>query len=253
MTSGLAGIDLRRLRMQHLMHEPLIYVERSEPRLWERAGKRCIDVVVAGATLLIVLPVLGVVALAVRGSGPGPIIFRQVRSGRHGRPFTMYKFRTMVADAEDQLEALAEQNARHGPLFKLARDPRVTRVGSVLRKTSLDELPQLFNVLRGDMSLVGPRPALPSEVADFDAELLGRQAMPPGITGLWQIEARDNPSFDAYRRLDLFYVENWSLGLDLVILGRTALAVFGRAVRVVGSLRGRSRSDDDVAYATVLD
>jgi exopolysaccharide biosynthesis polyprenyl glycosylphosphotransferase len=232
-TSGLAGIGQHRLRVQHLMHEPMIYVERSTPSSWERAGKRVMDVVLASATLVLVAPVMALSALAVRLSGPGPVIFRQVRSGRHGLPFTMYKLRTMVVGAEEQLDELVAQNQRRGPLFKLARDPRVTRLGRILRVTSLDELPQLFNVLRGDMSLVGPRPALPSEVADFDAELLVRQTMPPGITGLWQIEARDNPSFDAYRRLDLFYVENWSLGLDLVILGRTAVAVLARGLLVL--------------------
>ena len=131
----------------------------------------------------------------------------------------MLKFRSMAVDAEARLAALrAAQNERTGPLFKLDTDPRVTGVGRIIRAFSVDELPQLLNVLRGDMSLVGPRPALPSEVAEFPPDLQARHTVRPGISGLWQVEARDNPSFDAYRRLDLFYVENWSLLLDLVIL-----------------------------------
>ena len=124
----------------------------------------------------------------------------------------MLKFRTMCVDAEARLAAMQADNQRSGPLFKLARDPRVTKIGHVLRRTSLDELPQLLNVLKGDMSLVGPRPALRQEVAEFPAELHARHLVRPGITGLWQVEARDNPAFDAYQRLDLHYVENWSLG-----------------------------------------
>jgi lipopolysaccharide/colanic/teichoic acid biosynthesis glycosyltransferase len=164
------------------------------------------------------------------------VLFKQTRVGTNGVHFKLYKFRTMVVDAEARLGALAERNDRSGPLFKMANDPRVTRVGRFLRASSLDELPQVFNVLRGDMSLVGPRPALPAEVAMFDEELRDRTRVKPGITGLWQIEARDNPSFTAYRRLDLYYVENWSVSLDIVILlatvehviTRFATAIFGR-------------------------
>ena len=142
------------------------------------------------------------------------------RTARHvgERAFGMLKFRTMVVDAEAQLAKLAAMNERTGPLFNMENDPRVTRIGRILRASSLDELPQLFNVLRGEMSLVGPRPALPKEVAEFPEALRAREQVMPGITGLWQVEARDNPSFDAYRRLDLFYVENWSITLDLLII-----------------------------------
>jgi lipopolysaccharide/colanic/teichoic acid biosynthesis glycosyltransferase len=139
----------------------------------------------------------------------------------------------MVTDAEARLDALSERNERQGPLFKVDADPRVTRVGKVLRSTSLDELPQLFNVLGGSMSLVGPRPALPEEVARFDADLLHRHRMPPGMTGLWQVEARDNVSFYAYRHLDLFYVENWSCALDVVVLANTVPVIITRALRSV--------------------
>ena len=135
----------------------------------------------------------------------------------------------MVPDAEERLVDLTFANEREGgPLFKLTQDPRRTKVGRILERTSLDELPQLINVLRGDMSLVGPRPALPHEVAQFDDELLGRQRVLPGITGLWQVEGRENPAFDVYRRLDLFYVENWSVGFDLAILMSTFQSVLMR-------------------------
>ena len=160
-----------------------------------------------------------------------PAIFRQVRVGKDGQPFTLFKLRTMVPDAEQQLVDVTSVNQRAGgPLFKAKRDPRRTRVGRILEMTSLDELPQLLNVLRGDMSLVGPRPALPHEVAQFDDELLGRHRVQPGITGLWQVEARDKPDFEIYRRLDLFYVENWSIGLDLAIMFSTVCSVLGRVV-----------------------
>jgi len=163
----------------------------------------------------------------------GPLFFKQVRIGRKGRPFTVYKFRTMVVDAEARLKELEEANERRGPLFKMTRDPRITRIGKFLRDSSLDELPQLINVVRGQMSLVGPRPALPSEVAQFDVELRDRLKVKPGLTGLWQVEARDNPSFDAYRRLDLYYVENWSVSLDLIIMLATVEHVIARLVSSV--------------------
>ena len=158
------------------------------------------------------------------------MLFRQRRVGRDGVEFQMLKFRSMCTDAEERLAALKlAGNDRTGPLFKLdGVDPRVTRIGRFLRASSLDELPQLLNVMRGDMSLVGPRPALASEVAEFPADLNARHRVRPGITGLWQVEARDNPSFEAYRRLDLFYVENWSLALDLVILLGTVEQVVAR-------------------------
>ena len=146
------------------------------------------------------------------------MLYKQQRVGRDGRLFEMVKFRSMVVDADARLAALEAGNERRGPLFKMEQDPRITRIGRFLRATSLDELPQLFNVLSGTMSLVGPRPALPSEVAEFPEELNARHQVRPGITGLWQVEARDNPSFEAYIRLDLFYVQNWTLATDLLIL-----------------------------------
>ena len=186
------------------------------------------------------LVVVGVAAIAIKLDSRGSIIYRQTRIGRGGRPFTMYKLRTMVAAADQQLDVLAAANQRtDGPLFKLEQDPRVTRVGRLLRATSIDELPQLWCVLIGTMSLVGPRPPLADEVAHFDRELRTRFDVTPGITGLWQVEARDNPSFHVYRRYDLFYVENWSVRLDFAILIRTFESVVTRAVRRTTARPGR--------------
>ena len=180
---------------------------------------------------LLAAPVLAACALAIKLSDKGPVFFSQQRVGQDGKPFTILKLRTMVVDAEERLADLMEKNQREGVLFKLSDDPRVTKIGRILRATSLDELPQLINVARGDMSLVGPRPALPLEVAQFDEELLARQRVRPGITGLWQVEARDSASFQAYQRLDLFYVENWSVSLDLAILLSTVQTVASRGIR----------------------
>ena len=145
--------------------------------------------------------------------------------GLDGHPFMLFKLRTMSVDAEERRAALLGRNERKGPLFKVTDDPRVTPIGKILRATSIDELPQLANVILGQMTLVGPRPALPDEVAQFDEELLERHRVTPGITGIWQVEARDDPSFESYRTLDMFYVENWSLALDLAIIFGTATAV----------------------------
>jgi exopolysaccharide biosynthesis polyprenyl glycosylphosphotransferase len=229
LSSGLRGIAGRRLRSVPLAHEPLFYLEPVSLSLWQLRVKRALDLVIASIILLVSLPVLAVAAIAVKLGDGGSVLFRQTRVGQDGAPFSLMKLRTMVPDAEERLVDLTFANEREGgPLFKLTQDPRRTRVGRFLERTSLDELPQLINVLRGDMSLVGPRPALPHEVAQFDEELLGRQRVLPGITGLWQVEGRENPMFDVYRRLDLFYVENWSVGFDLAILMATFQSVLTR-------------------------
>lgn len=215
---GLSGIDFKRVHTTSLGYQPLL--EMSAPSLsgLQAGVKRAFDVTVAGLVAILTAPVLGIVALLVKLEDRGPVLFHQERIGRDGKPFRMLKFRTMVVDAEARLAELVANNERRGPLFKMEQDPRITRIGRFLRATSLDELPQLFNVLGGTMSLVGPRPALAREVAEFPEELNARHRVRPGITGLWQVEARDNPSFEAYLRLDLFYVQNWSLPLDLIIL-----------------------------------
>jgi exopolysaccharide biosynthesis polyprenyl glycosylphosphotransferase len=219
---GLSGIDARRVKASAVANEALLYVESRSPSTPGLGLKRIFDVVVATSLLLIASPVIAVIAVLIKRHDGGPVFFRQRRVGRDDREFEMLKFRTMVVDAEARLAELNGDNQRSGPLFKLGVDPRVTRIGHLLRTTSLDELPQLINVLKGDMSLVGPRPALRREVDEFPFELHERHRVRPGITGLWQVEARDNPAFDAYQRLDLFYVENWSLALDIVILVGTA-------------------------------
>ena len=158
---------------------------------------------------------------AIKLDSKGPIFYRAQRIGRKGRTFTCYKFRTMCVDADKQQEELVHKNERDGILFKIANDPRITRVGRFLRKYSLDELPQFYNVLRSEMSMVGPRPPVGSEVEQYDLAHLRRLEVLPGMTGLWQVEARQDPSFDSYISLDTAYVENWSLFLDLKILVRT--------------------------------
>jgi exopolysaccharide biosynthesis polyprenyl glycosylphosphotransferase len=243
MSSGLQGIAHHRLRALPFAHEPLFYLERAHLARWQVMVKRTLDLGLASVAVVLVLPMLAAAALAIKLEDGGPLLFRQKRVGRNGEAFTLFKLRTMVPDAEQQLQALQERNQRMGPLFKLAADPRITSAGRILRATSIDELPQLFNVLQGTMSLVGPRPALPEEMQQFDDRLQARTQVPPGITGLWQVEARDNPSFGAYRRLDLFYVENWSVGLDLGILLATVGVVLtrgSRALRRAAGLGGQS-------------
>jgi len=183
--------------------------------------KRVMDIVLSTIIMIVLAPALLTIAVMVKLDSEGPIFYRAGRIGRKGRVFTCFKFRTMVADAEKIKAQLAHLNERKGLLFKISNDPRVTRLGARLRKYSLDELPQLFNVFRGDMSLVGPRPPLASEVEKYKLDHLRRLDVLPGMTGLWQVEARQDPSFDSYISLDTAYVENWNLMLDMRILART--------------------------------
>lgn len=229
LSSGIWGVAHSRLRAVPLAHEPFLYLEPPTLSPVQQTAKRAFDIAASAMVLLLVSPLLAIAALAIRLQDRGPAIFRQVRVGRGGERFTLLKLRTMVPDADAQLVDLTSVNERSGgPLFKLGADPRRTRVGRILERTSIDELPQLVNVLRGEMSIVGPRPALPHEVADFDPEFQARHRVPPGITGLWQAEAREKSDFDIYRRLDLFYVENWSVGLDLAICATTVASVTRR-------------------------
>ncbi len=219
---SVGAVDPARITSSAVANETLMCVEPAETSTIGLSLKRAFDVLVAAAMLVITSPVLLVAAILIKRTDGGPVFFRQQRVGKDDQEFGMLKFRTMVVDAEARLAEMQRDNQRSGPLFKLANDPRVTRIGNFLRRTSLDELPQLINVLKGDMSLVGPRPALRREVEAFPADLRDRHRVRPGITGLWQVEARDNPAFDAYQRLDLFYVKNWSLMLDIGILLGTA-------------------------------
>jgi len=188
--------------------------------------KRGMDIVLGGLFLLMLSPILAIIALAVKLDSPGPVLYLSERIGKRGRVFRCIKFRTMVRDAERRRAAIMHMNERDGVLFKITNDPRITKVGKLLRKYSLDELPQFFNVLRGDMSIVGPRPPLASEVREYKLSHLRRLDVMPGITGLWQVQARQDPSFDNYISLDVTYVENWSIWLDLKILIRTVVVVF---------------------------
>jgi exopolysaccharide biosynthesis polyprenyl glycosylphosphotransferase len=229
LSSTLRDVDADRLTVRPLGRFPVAYLEPRRTVGWRSVAKRTFDLVLAGVALVVVTPVWLAAAVAVKLDSTGPVIFRQERVGKDGELFPVWKFRTMVVDAEARLAELRDRNEADGPLFKLRDDPRVTRVGRVLRKTSLDELPQLVNVLRGEMSLVGPRPARPQELEAWDPRLLGRLRVRPGITGMWQVHGRSDSSFESYSRLDLYYVDNWSLLNDLAILAKTVPSVlFGR-------------------------
>ena len=204
---------------------PLLYVDHPDLSGVRQVIKGLFDKVAAASALLLLAPLLLAIAVAIRLEDRSPALFKQVRVGKDGRPFRLYKFRTMVAEAEQQKAALAVQNEAAGLLFKIRDDPRVTRIGSRLRRWSLDELPQLINVLLGQMSLVGPRPALPEEAAKYGDYVRRRLAVRPGLTGLWQIHGRSDLSWEEAVRLDLRYVENWSLAFDLLILWKTWPAV----------------------------
>jgi exopolysaccharide biosynthesis polyprenyl glycosylphosphotransferase len=221
LSSSLSDIDVSRLRPQQVDGRTMIYVEPVIRNGWRAVAKRAFDVLTASTVLVLTSPLLAVAMTVIKLDSPGPVFFRQVRVGRDGRSFTLLKLRTMVVDAEVRQGELHALNEADGPLFKMSHDPRVTRVGRVLRKLSIDELPQLICVLKGTMSMVGPRPALPSEVEHWDGPLRDRLRVLPGLTGLWQVSGRSDASFQQYRRLDLYYVDNWSLAHDLRICLRT--------------------------------
>ncbi|MGH8908319.1 MAG: sugar transferase [Egibacteraceae bacterium] len=225
LSSSLRDIRAERLTIRSLGYFPMIYVEPVHREGWRALAKRAFDVGVAGWGLALLSPALLVIALLVKLDSPGSVIFRQTRVGKDGRQFSVLKFRTMVADAERLLDVVRPLNEADGPLFKIRNDPRVTRVGRVLRAFSLDELPQLWNVLRNEMSIVGPRPALPSEARSWSPELRQRVRVKPGLTGMWQVSGRIDVPFQEYVRLDLYYVDNWSLWTDLAIVAKTLPAM----------------------------
>jgi exopolysaccharide biosynthesis polyprenyl glycosylphosphotransferase len=229
LSTGVLGVAASRVAVQRFDDIPVLGLRPAELTPWQKALKRAFDVVVAGALLVVLSPVLLACALAVRLTSRGPVLFKQARVGRDGRVFQIHKFRSMVADAEARLAALRDQSDTDGPIFKLHHDPRITRVGRVLRAWSLDELPQLLDVLGGDMSLVGPRPLPTYEVDLSDAWARNRLRVRPGVTGLWQVSGRHLLPFDDLVRYDLFYVENWSLAMDLFVLLRTVPAVVFRS------------------------
>jgi len=200
--------------------------ERSWIFQFERIAKRGFDILFSMLALVFICPVLLLIAMIVKLDSEGPVLYVSERIGRNGRRFRFLKFRTMVKDADSLRGALLHLNERRGNLFKMSNDPRVTRIGRILRRYSLDELPQFFSVLTGHMSVVGPRPCLTSEYARYTKEQRRRVEAVPGITGLWQVMARKNPSAEAYFALDTYYVENWSLLLDVKILLKTVAVVF---------------------------
>jgi exopolysaccharide biosynthesis polyprenyl glycosylphosphotransferase len=221
--------SLRAARIYGCRERPVVNVNVDQLDQVEHALKRSLDFIVSALATLVLSPVLLLIAAAVKIDSDGPVIFRQTRLGYAGKPFEILKFRTMVVDAERQLETLKEHDESNGgPHFKMSRDPRITRVGAFLRKWSLDELLQFVNVLRGDMSLVGPRPPLPREVQQYETSALVRLRGKPGITGLWQVSGRKDLHFDEMVSLDRQYLDNWSLGMDLSILRRTVLVVLAR-------------------------
>lgn len=222
---SLVDIAADRIRTRPVAGLPIVYVEDPRAAGALSTGKRIFDVVTASLALVLLSPILLVTALLVHRDG-GPILFTQERVGRDGRPFTMLKFRSMVVDAEKRLASLQGGNATNTVMFKLEKDPRITPVGGFIRRFSIDELPQLINVIRGDMSLIGPRPPLPREVAQYTDDERRRLRVRPGLTGLWQVSGRSDLSWDETIRLDLYYIDNWSVIQDMSILVHTVSAVF---------------------------
>ncbi len=228
LVSRLTDVAGPRIHLRPINGLPMVHVDLPQYSGFTHAVKRIFDVVVAGTAIILLSPLIAAIAIGVRLSSEGPVFFKQERVGAHGARFTMLKFRSMVSDAEIRLRELQERNEGNGVLFKLKDDPRVTPLGRTLRRYSLDELPQLWNVLVGDMSLVGPRPPLPSEVERYEEDVNRRMLTKPGITGLWQVSGRSNLSWEESVKIDLYYVENWSITGDLVILLKTVRAVVAK-------------------------
>lgn len=225
----LFDITTPKLRVDEVSRIPFVTMPHSTCRGIAAVAKRGVDIVASVLGILALAPLLALVAALVKLDSPGPVLFRQRRVGRDGRCFDMFKFRTMCKEAEELVEGLRDLSDVDGVLFKMREDPRVTRIGRHLRRYSIDELPQLFNVLVGQMSMVGPRPPLPDEVARFPEWFHKRQSVRPGITGLWQVRGRSDLDFDESTRLDLYYVEHWSPWLDIEIVLRTVgVVLFGR-------------------------
>ncbi|MFQ5645813.1 MAG: sugar transferase [bacterium] len=218
--------SIARSRLSNLAGNPVLCLESTPPKSLEMSLKRGMDIFFSLLILLFLSPVFLLVGLAVKLSSRGGVIYSQERCGQNGRKFKMHKFRTMVINAEDLRVGLKERNEASGPVFKIKNDPRMTRVGKYLRKFSLDELPQFFNVLKGEMSIVGPRPPLPSEVNEYDRWQRRRLSMRPGITCLWQVSGRNIIAFEDWVRLDLEYIDKWSLLLDMKIILKTVPAIF---------------------------
>ncbi|MDU7949454.1 MULTISPECIES: sugar transferase [Clostridium] len=202
-------------------------VEKKESRLIYNLSKRIIDIIGSLIGLILLSPILIIVGILIKFESKGPIVFTQKRVGKDGKEFDMYKLRSMVVNAEEIKEKLKEQNEMSGPMFKMKDDPRITKVGKFIRKTSIDELPQLVNVLKGDMSLVGPRPSLPNEVKEFETWMLKRLNVKPGLTCYWQVMGRNNIDFEDWMKLDVKYVNERSFCLDIKLIFKTFFVLFG--------------------------
>jgi len=228
----LFNFKIGKLQATDLGGIPLMRLETTLGSPWQLFIKRASDTIVSLAALVLLAPILLLVAIAIKLTSPGPIFFRQERNGMNGRKFTLLKFRSMVVGAEEMQDELLDFNEMDGPVFKIKNDPRLTRIGRFLRKTSLDELPQLINVLKGDMSVVGPRPPIPGEVTNYETWQRRRLSMRPGVTCFWQISGRNKISFEEWMKLDLEYIDNWSLCLDFKILLKTIpVVLFGTGAR----------------------
>jgi exopolysaccharide biosynthesis polyprenyl glycosylphosphotransferase len=214
-----------RIYLEELQHIPLLTFSTTPNEEFALFIKRLMDIIISAVLLILLLPVLAIISILIKLESKGPVFFKQVRSGLNGRRFTLLKFRSMVADAEDMKRELLYLDETDGPVFKIANDPRVTKIGRFIRKTSIDELPQLINVLKGDMSLVGPRPPVPEEVERYERWQRRRLSMKPGITCIWQVSGRSAIGFKRWMDMDLEYIDKWSLGLDIKILLKTIPAV----------------------------
>jgi exopolysaccharide biosynthesis polyprenyl glycosylphosphotransferase len=221
----LYNLHIARTRQTDFNGFPLLEFETFHAKEWELFIKRIMDIFVASLALLLFSPLMLLVAVLQKLTSKGPVFFKQTRIGLNGRRFTLYKFRSMVIDAEERKQELIEKNEMDGPVFKIRRDPRITRLGYILRKTSIDELPQFFNVIMGTMSVVGPRPPLVSEVEDYKVWQRRRLSLKPGITCIWQVSGRNKIGFDQWMKMDLEYIDNWSLWLDIKILFKTLFVV----------------------------
>jgi exopolysaccharide biosynthesis polyprenyl glycosylphosphotransferase len=218
-------LSLRHVDVVPLSGIPLIGIRKGSIRGGSYLAKRFLDAAISLSVIAVLSPLLALIALLIKLDSDGPVLFKQVRVGRGGRPFVCYKFRSMRQNADKEIQNLLEYNEAQGPMFKMRSDPRCTRVGRVLRRLSFDEIPQFFNILRGDMSVVGPRPPLPHEVEKYEDWHKRRLETSPGLTGLWQVGGRSNLTFDEMALLDIWYIENWSLSLDVKVMLRTAPAI----------------------------
>jgi exopolysaccharide biosynthesis polyprenyl glycosylphosphotransferase len=222
---GVTDVSAGRLNMRPVAGMSLIQVDQPQAMQAGKLLKRAFDLVVTSVLLVLASPIMLITAIAIKLEDGGPVLYKQTRVGRNGELFWCYKFRSMCTDADKLLAGLQSLNEGSGVLFKMASDPRVTRVGAFIRRFSIDEIPQFFNVMRGEMSLIGPRPALPTEVARYEPDVLRRLAVRPGLTGLWQVSGRSDLSWSETVRLDLYYVDNWSMVSDVAIMAKTLNAV----------------------------